>query len=359
MGKGNENNERKDKAALLLEKKKITRNFVLLLAASFVVLIAVLTMAWFARTTDVKSTSASISAEEQGFELATKGTHVRNASLFSKADSSYQVGVSGTDADMLDGIADYDATDNAKQKIKLQFSADGDDVEDVENEPGARGEMDFYVIPKANGTLKVAFTLNIRGFVEVENSSTHEISLVEIESDAFTTANTGLTAEQIAATQEALQYLKGHIFFFEEEGDPDGANPYYYETPVIDNTFTKEFSSAVKNKLYPVSLYWIWPATIGQITLKDNSSGLRDGIPVVKDNSTAGADTDKGKIIALVKTNKANIFRTDTTAEGFDAKIEDTLVNLNDLSGWYNDADQMIGTYVDYFLVEITAVMAN
>ncbi|MBR6150243.1 MAG: hypothetical protein IKQ25_03090 [Lachnospiraceae bacterium] len=347
--------ERKDKATLLLEKKKIMRNFVLLLAASFVVLIAVLTMAWFAKITDVKGASAGISAQEHGFELATKGNHVRNAALFSKADNSYQNGVAGTDADMLDDIADYDATNNANQKIKLQFSAGGD----VENEPGAQGEMNFYVIPKHSGTLKVAFSLNIRGFVEVEDSGTNEVTLVEIESDAFTTANTGLTAQQITATQEALRYLKGHIFFFEEEGDPSGANPYYYATPVTDNTFTEEFTSAVKNKLYPVSLYWIWPATIGQITLKDGGNGLREGIPIVEDDSLAGEDTDKGKIIALVKANKANIFRTDTTADGFDAKIENTLLNLNDLSGWYNDADQMIGTYVDYFLVEITAVMAN
>ncbi|MCR5500846.1 MAG: hypothetical protein K6F31_10685 [Acetatifactor sp.] len=52
--------KKKDRAYLLLERKKIAYNFVLLLATFFVVLIGVLTLAWFANNKRVKSTSANV-----------------------------------------------------------------------------------------------------------------------------------------------------------------------------------------------------------------------------------------------------------------------------------------------------------
>ena len=61
MGKQKEEEEKKDRTALLLqERKKIICNLVLILAASFAVLIGVLTMAWFASNPKVSGTNMSV-----------------------------------------------------------------------------------------------------------------------------------------------------------------------------------------------------------------------------------------------------------------------------------------------------------
>ena len=63
MAERKDEEKKYDREALLLEKKKVVFNLVLLLAASFVVLVGVLTMAWFASNTNVGGQSLSVSAE--------------------------------------------------------------------------------------------------------------------------------------------------------------------------------------------------------------------------------------------------------------------------------------------------------
>lgn len=63
MGKSEKDEEKNSREALLLERKKITYNLVLLLAASFVVLIGVLTMAWFASNNKVDGTNMSVTVQ--------------------------------------------------------------------------------------------------------------------------------------------------------------------------------------------------------------------------------------------------------------------------------------------------------
>ena len=60
MAERKDEEKKYDREALLLEKKKVVFNLVLLLAASFVVLIGVLTMAWFASNTKVNGTNMSV-----------------------------------------------------------------------------------------------------------------------------------------------------------------------------------------------------------------------------------------------------------------------------------------------------------
>ena len=71
MGKKKENEERYDREALLRERKKITYNLVLLLAASFAVLVGTLTMAWFAMNEKTNGTSMSVTvAAQEGVEIS-------------------------------------------------------------------------------------------------------------------------------------------------------------------------------------------------------------------------------------------------------------------------------------------------
>lgn len=348
--------QRKDRAALLLERKKITFNLVLLMAASFVVLLAVITAAWFANNKKVTAENSPVSIADNGFELASSGTAVRHSTYVTKADPAYADGIDGTG--QVDGSGEtisYKSTGGTTHQVKQWLTTTNPD-EAVE--PGSWGSMTFYVIPKRDGDLNVRFTLNVRGFFEEDDTSLVDISTLDSEN------NYGLSSIEILDHQDALRYLQGHIFFFETLGAPDAqSNAYYFEDPIQNGTFTRLFTNATAGTLYPVTVYWIWPETIGQLTLKDNSSHLREGIPVVEDlTGSETGDTDKSILIDLVKANRVNIFKYESASnDGVSDMIEnsDNPSNYTYLDDWYNKADQIIGVQIDYFLLEVSATLDN
>lgn len=343
--------ERKDLAALRLERKKITFNLVLLLAASFVVLLAVITAAWFASNKKVKGEDMTVTAADIGFELASSGSAVRHSSYWTKADTSYLEGEDGSGQDKDGNAVTYKATGVTTHKIMQRITT----ANDAAVEPGSYGKMEFYVIPKQDGDITVQFTLSVRGFYEKDANNLVDIATLD------STNNNGLDQNQILTYQDALRYLQGHVFFFQTEGDPnDATNAYCFKNPIENNTFTLEIQNAVADKLYPVTVFWIWPETIGQLVLKNNNSHLMEGIPVVENVTGAITGTDKEKVISMVKANKTNILK-DLQAgnDHVNDMIDDAERYYSMLDNWYNLADQSIGEYVDYFMVEVNATLEN
>lgn len=322
--------------------------------ALMVITLIFVTIAWFTMNRDVSGSGMSIKAGGPRFELAAKGNQIRNLSLFPLADSEYASGTSGTDPD---DDSTYYRTGSETEQIYLRFTGTNDDAY-AELEPGGSGVFEFYVIPNQDGDLSIDFNLNILGFIDHTYTVDEEEVTELIEITKLTTANSGLDADEITDRQDALDYLKGHILFFEEEGEPNLASgAYYYKTPIVDNVYHFEKKNAIKGKLYPVRIHWMWTNTLGQITLKDNSSGRRSGTPVVKDGDTIDEDdelTDKGAVIELIKTNKDIVFKSTTTITDSMIENSDDATNFRILSKGYNEADQMIGTYVRYFLLEVS-----
>ena len=298
--------------------------------------------AWFTMNRNISVSGMDIKTRTIPFELATTGNRIRFRSLVGFADSQYTEGSS----EVISGTTYYRTgvdTDN----ILLRFQGTEEDAA-AELEPGGSGDFLFYVIPNETGRLNVDFTFNIRGYYAVIDPTTKEVTNL-LDISTLTQAESGLTPAQIAEKQEALNYLKGHIFFFEEEGEPDIlSDPYYYKKPIQNNLFPKDFGTVTKNVPQEVHIFWMWPRTLGQITL--NSSAKRSGIPIVADGST-----DKTKVITIVKNNKNIIFANSSSIT--DAMIENsgTDENFPILSRGYNDADQDIGSNVDYYLLEVTA----
>ena len=157
--------------------------------------------------------------------------------------------------------------------------------------------------------------------------------------------------------------------FFGSQGDTDEqteeANRYYFTEPLeysrAQNCWKKQYdspSTVTANTAYDISIYWMWPNTLGQIALKDNTSEQRKGYPLVSDTNTA----DKSKVIAYLKTNKVNIFTNsskiadDTDESTHDGDIENAADNFHKLSDGYNGADFDIGNYIDYFMIEVDVV---
>lgn len=147
---------------------------------------------------------------------------------FPKADNTYEEGNAATDGVVVnpDGseetLSEYFISGNSKQNIMLEFTGTSEQATQ-ELEPGSCGVIKFYIIPSTDGNMNVDINLNIRAFIEktITVDGTKQTQLLDIST--LTTESSGLTPSKISDSQDALGYLNGHIFFFEEEGNPNDA----------------------------------------------------------------------------------------------------------------------------------------
>ena len=341
------------------QKKRVVKLVLLMILIALIIVFA--SIAWFALNKTVGAGGMGVTVSVSSFDIATDGNQVMHRAQFPKADDTYEEGDIGTDGVVvnLDGseetLSEYYVSSNSKQNIMLEFTGTSEQSA-KELEPGGCGIIKFYIIPSTDGNMNVDINLNIRAFIEktVTVNGAKQTQLLDIST--LTTDSSGLTSTQIAEKQDALGYLNGHIFFFEEEGEPnDATSPYYYKKPITDGVY--HFSRNVEaGKLYPVKIYWMWPKTYGQIALKDNTGSKRSGTPVVEDSeyTVAGERTDKGKLLDLVKAKHqtGDFFNSQTTITS--AMIDDSFTNFKELSKGYNNADEIIGTNIRYMMLEIT-----
>ena len=329
----------------------------LIKAASMAVLALALLIfvgiAWFTMSSSVKTDGTEVKVATLPFELAASGSQVRHRSMFSKLDLS-NLGYSSGTVTTIDGATLF-ATGVDTDRIFVRFDGTENDAK-KELEPGGSGIVEFYVIPNRDGDLSIDFNLNIKGYYAQINDETKQVT--KLWDISTLTTDSGLTASEVTDKKDALNFLMGHIFFFGKEGNPDAAsNPHYYEEPIESTVYHIDIPNAEKGEAYPVRIYWMWPRTLGQITLDYDTASLRSGIPIVKDGTAQTPSADKNAILRIVKNKKASIFKTTSTIT--DAMIDDSADYFSVLSRGYNEADQMIGTNVDYYLLEISAIQAG
>ncbi len=343
------------------------------------------TIAWFTMNRDVGTSEMGVKSTTLPFEIATKGELVRNNSYLLAVRPGYSEGVSGTLSDKNNVEDTYYTAENTDSLILRFDPTQVDDPEtlDVDERylpdigPDSSGELSLYIIPKRDGVIDAYIDLDIISFKAIEVNNEEE--LVEITS-GITTAS-GLTNNQIASCQEAANYLKGHVMFFEEISP--SPSTYSYKKPVTDGKIHFHEDNAVMGKAYKVNIYWMWTNTFGQIALKTNANDLRDGIPVVQETSSMGTEespTDKAMVLQYLKDNKDKFFadidvyeslsaeekaeynaKTAEEKAEFDNETINTWIDSADtrkyfelLSDSYNNADFTIGTNLNYFMIEVT-----
>lgn len=329
------------------QKKRLTKIILMMVLIALIMIFA--SIAWFAMNKAVSANTMAITAAPSPFEIAVavKGSTVRNESELTKADNTYEVGNTATYSN-----ESYYETGGSKQKIKIRYKPVANEATDFG--PDSSGVIEFYVIPKQNGTLTVKIDLDTIGFRELGTGNDKTIKRIS----ELTTAD--ITDQDLLASyQTAEQYLKGHIMFFEDLGDTASttleANRYHYKKPITTRTFEKTFTNAVKDVPQKVTIYWMWTNTLGQIALKNNTTNQRSGYPIVQDTTDDGSDisaTDKGKVIRYLKDNKQQIFTNNVS----DTEIENAknADNFKKLSTGYNEADYLIGSSVSYFMIDIS-----
>ncbi len=378
MGKQKEEEEKKDRTAILLEeRKKAISNLVLIFATAFVVLIGILTMAWFANNNKVNGTNMSVTVSSFPFEIATKGSNVRNDDFLTARRSEYKYGLQ---------YGEYYETGDETNSIKLRYNAsDGKS----EIGPGGFGKLNLYIIPKTNDAQIIQISLNVISFAEIEKKDIDGNLIYKMNNNEFVLDSMGnkivdtdiyevTTAQELAVkiqttdkslnASEALaranecataaSYLQGRIMFFGEQGtafstqtqNGQQATPYYYKTPYTDRTISVSVSINQQNQQIPIPIYWMWPNTLGQILL-DGNHGIRSGYPLVEDANS----TERAKMVKYLKDNKSLVFAN--TEQINDNVIESPLSddNFKLMSTQYNNADFKVGTTIAYFMIEVIA----
>ena len=417
------------------------------IGAMILVMIIIGTISWFTNSREVESSGMNIKTATLPFDIATKGASIRNSDIMSTEDGKTVMntkngkfidGSSGTYENQSGVSGTYYTGDS----LLLRFTPNADDpsTTDIDESetpdisPGSSGELNLFVIPKTNDAMNVKVSLNVVAFAEIDkyktvvsnvideetgepktDPETGELittsktendgtKLIEINSDFAAAANAvGNTAVAGEADKyiDAANYLKGHILFFEEEGDPDNADEglrYYYSTPYTTRnedsqiTFNYPVPANKNGKAVQVPIYWMWTNTLGQIALKNNTSTQMNGISVVQNITTFPNTplTDKEKLIKYVKDNKdivlkdwQNIELSETeelvtipqlmvssephiTEEKAMELLVDELIddiantnNFSRLSKCYNAADYDIGTKIRYFMIEVTVEAAQ
>lgn len=354
--------------------------------ALLIVMIIFGTISWFTQNREVSTSNMQIKTATMPFDIATKGSSVRNSEIIASKWNEYST---GTPISITENAEDVQY--HTGDSIRLMFTPNEDDenTPDIDESevpeigPGSQGELNLYIIPKESGRVDAYIDLDITSYKVIKDENEDD-QLIEI-TDNLTLAS-GLTDAQILDCQEAAQYLKGHILFF--QGLSDTPSSYTYVKPVINGQIHFSIENAVAGKAYKVPIYWTWSNTLGQIALKTNAYSLRDpdGIPVVQETSNMGTSanpTDKALILSYLKNNKDIIFKdldyvsglTDEQkavyneiedendkADYLEAQTDvntwienaDTEKYFDLLSDGYNAADFSIGSNLNYFLIELT-----
>ena len=326
-------------------------------------------IAWFTQSREVEGSGVQMRADDLPFDIATKGTNIRNSSLIAAERPEYETGESRTITENNENVVYYTA-----DSLRLMFTPETDNPKTEANEsippdiaPGSSGELSLYVIPKTNDSLNVKVSLNVAAFAEIDNvNNSGQKKVIEIKDAADFAAKAyavGNTVEAAKATDyvNAAKYLRGHILFFGAEGDTTNqteSSRYYYTTPYTTRIIKQPITAGNEGKAVKVPVYWMWTNTLGQIALPDNISSKRNGYPILNDSNTG----DKAKIKTYLISNKEEIFansgsNTETYINAVTATV--TAENFNntaftELSTGYNQADYLIGTKIAYILIEVT-----
>lgn len=306
--------------------------------ALIVITLIFVTIAWFTMNRETSTGGMNIQAGYNGFELRVSGDTIGFSELYQYLDSGL-TGNSGT----------ITTTGEGGQVISWRM-ADGDDSV----RPGSQGALEFEVISDRTDLSGLKYTLQLTAF----EATTHTVTTTD-EHDNMVTTEVVDSLTPIASpaysgtTLNAANYINGHVLFFTGRSGSSKDNYKYYG--FIDDK--EDFELALNNGAGII--YWIWPNTLGQITLDSTDTGYISGTPVL-DSTAASYSTDRTNLTTYLKSNASSIF---SGSENYSSLIDAMYTNkdgalsykteFDKLSEGYNAADQTIGNYVDYILVHM------
>ncbi len=307
MKDNKEKEELNSREILLLERKKAVYNLVLLFVAVFVVLIGVLTMAWFANNSKVNGKNVSVSVQGSSFALEFPGTEQGKwIEKYRRLSETNQIWL----------LTDNHNFDNVTNMEDEEFGL----------EPGDSGILEYRVKPTGvENNISVDLIFSLRAIEKQDNSS--EDALTEIT----------------ISNPDIMSYLMSHIMLFDNMDE----NGKY--TGLIDNS---GLDRILKNQSYSKSnteytkIYWVWPLHLSNIISKDS-------------RELVYASEMREDVIDYIVKNKAGFFKGITTD---DASLKRDLVDLQNYGSYsilFDRADLEIGKNVKFLILGITVRLAE
>jgi hypothetical protein len=284
-----------------------------------------------------------------------------------------------------------ESSDNSK----IDTTVTKADRKDYAIEPGSSGELSFYIIPSKNGTQTFNLNLSIIPYYATVDEATGEIieaKEVGKESEGSSTNDkTGIYARN---------FISGHILFFLEEAndltdqnsslseselnaadiDSDETNDNKSDsstTSIIENLqwlnnddgdFSVTIKDAQAGNQYKYTIYWSWTQVFAELILADGDSYLNGRKITLSDSIRAEIIADMTdnpekyfynslQQAPLLKNNKNNDAWINAIKEIYDKRDQGyDSQKFVDLSSFYNQADQIIGSNIHFIVAELTAV---
>lgn len=178
--------------------------------------------------------------------------------------------------------------------------------------PGSYGTLTFYLRPKTNDDVVADIDLTLGCFKKMYDSNNNYV--IQEETD-----------------QTVLDYLKGHILFFEGRTGNGSENFIYSDfintdSFVYDTSEHQKCTDPGKTDCYKITLYWEWPLTYSDI--EQNMS------------QTEGEMKYPPALQTYIEAYRNYFFAVNQSSS-----------DLQELDDGYNDADQSIGVHADFIVV--------
>ena len=315
-------NEREDKRALLLlERKKAIYNLILLLAASFVVLIGAITMAWFSDNEKVNGTNMSVKIKGPNYVI----TMLENGGNGLYYDIFHHL-VQGENAVILQMDNEFNM-ENVTPAPTGQIAG---------IHPGSCGKISFYVTPKIN-EVHLDYEFEILGYVDSKDEVTNEIGMTRLDQDS-----------------DPAIFLNGHILLFGSRTGTSSEN-YVYSDPILSG---EDMKRVLENQQYSginhreqVYIYWVWPQTLSKIV--DARGCTKITVTEAPFMDTSGDDYTK--LVSNLTTYPDYYLKFEETENAGNTITASDIVTNYDLYGdYYDQADNDIGMAINYILLKMS-----
>jgi hypothetical protein len=338
--------------------KTFLRCGVLMTAASIVMF--VVSMAWFANNSRVGANGISLSADNGNFALRSYGQNgIYDEDILAQFFEIIKLGMGDSSSHTTTGLS---------QSISWLVSGDSnlgnysqDDVDftqsdrkDFAIEPGSEGRLTFYIVPGGSGTQTFDLQLAITPYAAVVDEETKKI---------LTVTEVGGTDDS-DTNQYARQFLAGHVLFFLEKETTDEAEQYCW---IKDETFSVTIEDAEAGEEYGYTLYWKWPQVFSEVILNAGDAYLNGRTPILTKalREEILADmTDYPQKYFYNSLKRAPLSAKDSLVKEISEIHEKSPVsggtggyyaqNFVDLSSFYNQADQIIGSQISFIMVGLT-----
>lgn len=292
-------------------------------------IIFVYTFSWFTMNKNADVTGGDMKSVSLPFELKTEGTE---GFLDSCLDSSYKR--LGADSGVLT-TADGQSIQwlvtkeyNANNYKDSETNEDGTGIH-----PGSNGTLRFWIVPKEQQTIKVNYNLKITPYKKQYPTTTDGKTDYDVEPSPVALGE---------SDKNLADYVDSHILFFRHYDET-------YYSDMIDDDFKEEIKFTENDgelQPYEVTVYWVWPETLGEAVLENSGKGVI-------------CQTIKGTSEVLNKLNE----NPGGFLKGYygESKLtqDDITKNYSKLSIQYNNADEDIGDYIMFLTAEMTVSPVN